>query len=170
MQLSGYGTGLAKLSQIIILQLANPAGFYQIIPQSHGIEKRGIWSTVIITTSFLLYRDAMIRMARSASYSLVICMTNTDTFFSWVRVRRSVTGISSTIELCSTLLILKVCYNVRIFCTFICLQTCQSLFWTQSNSQSSIYKKNTHNFWKDSRDGDRSRDLSDHPIQRQPCY
>ena len=44
-------------------------------------------------------------------------MTNTDTFFSWVRVRSSVTGISSTIELCSTLLILKVCYNVRIFCT-----------------------------------------------------
>ena len=69
-------------------------------------------------------------------------MTNTDMFFSWVRVRRSVTGISSTIELCSTLLILKVCYNVRIFCTVICLQTCQSLFWTQNNSQSSIYKKN----------------------------
>ena len=44
-------------------------------------------------------------------------MTNTDTFFSWVPVRRSVTGMSSTIELCSTLLILKVCYNVRIFCT-----------------------------------------------------
>ena len=57
-------------------------------------------------------------------------MTNTDTFFSWVPVRRSVTAISSTIELCSTLLILKVCYNVRIFCTVICLQTCQSLFWT----------------------------------------
>ena len=32
-------------------------------------------------------------------------MTNTDTFFSWVLVRRSVTGVSSTIELCSTLLI-----------------------------------------------------------------
>ena len=65
---------------------------------------------------------------------ILICLektlTNTDTFFSWVRVRRSVTGISSTIELCSTLLILKVCYNVRIFCTVICLQTCQSLFWT----------------------------------------
>ena len=37
---------------------------------------------------------------------------NSNTRFLSGRTVRSVTGISSTIELCSTLLILKVCYNV----------------------------------------------------------